>query len=161
MLLGGKRSLNILSFSCFLCGGELRSCCECSSCFYTHLNQATKKHFFIWKSKCTMLKNINSPAFVLSVRASKSAGWQVRGVWSGGGRFFPGFPIPIVLPCKRARLGLQKGLFGMAKAVVWQNGFCLRQTICPNSQGTLCRLRRTVEAEFSFYFFIFFFLIHK
>ena len=31
----------------------------------------------------------------------------------------------------------------------------------PNNQGTLCRLRRTVEAEFSFYFFIFFFLIHK
>jgi hypothetical protein len=88
---------------------------------------------------------------------SKSAGWQVRGVWSGGGCFFPGFPIPIVLPCKRARLGLQKGLFCMAKAVVWQNGFCLRQTICPTIREHCAGYGEQLKLNFLFIFLSFFF----
>lgn len=157
----GKRSLNILSFSCFLRGGELRSCCECSSCFYTHLNQATKKHFFIWKSKCTMLKNINSSAFVLSVPCVQICRVAGARCVEWGRVLLPRFSNTHCIAVQKSPFGASKG------AVLHGESGCLAKWLLfkadhlPNNQGTLCRLRRTVEAEFSFYFFIFFFLIHK
>jgi len=54
-------------------------------------------------------------------------------------------------------LGLQKGLFGMAKAVVWQNGFCLRQTICPTIREYCAGYGEQLKLNFLFIFLSFFF----
>ncbi len=161
MLLGGNVLLIYFRSVVFCAEGELRSCCECSSCFYTHLNQATKKHFFIWKSKCTMLKNINSSAFVLSVPCVQICRVAGARCVEWGRVLLPRFSNTHCIAVQKSPFGASKG------AVLHGESGCLAKWLLfkadhlPNNQGILCRLRRTVEAEFSFYFFIFFFLIHK
>lgn len=161
MLLGGNVLLIYFRSVVFCAEGNFALVASAPPVFYTHLNQATKKHFFIWKSKCTMLKNINSSAFVLSVpcvQICRVAGAQCV-EW--GRVLLPRFS-------NTHCIAVQKSLFGASKGAIWHGeSGCLAKWLLfkadhlPNNQGTLCRLRRTVEAEFSFYFFIFFFLIHK
>lgn len=56
-------------------------------------------------------------------RASKSAGWQVRGVWSGGGCFFPVFQYPLYCRAKEPVWGFKRGCLAWRKRLFGKMAF--------------------------------------